>query len=129
MTNASELVQITQAEQIRRGDEPISQHDHQRCSTRDDFVSLGSAASSETASSTDVGCKNLMFGMVMSLSFSCRYSAALEFFCCSSARKTFSAVIGKSRKWIPTARLMALPIAGRAGGIAVSPMPWTSVTP
>src|SRR5262245_40895598 len=29
------------------------------------FVSLGSAARSETASSTDVGCKNLMFGIVI----------------------------------------------------------------
>src|SRR5262249_52634464 len=29
------------------------------------FVSLGSAAKSETASSTDVGCKNLMFGIVI----------------------------------------------------------------
>ena len=31
------------------------------------FVSLGSAARSETASSSDFGCKNLMFGMVVGL--------------------------------------------------------------
>src|SRR5215468_5083200 len=31
------------------------------------FVSLGAAASSESASSTDVGCKNLMFGMVIEI--------------------------------------------------------------
>src|SRR5262245_4849263 len=31
------------------------------------FVSLGSAARSESASSIDVGCKNLMFGMVIEI--------------------------------------------------------------
>src|SRR4029453_24855 len=31
------------------------------------FVSLGSAARSETASSSDFGCKKLMFGMVVGL--------------------------------------------------------------
>src|SRR4030095_8759644 len=31
------------------------------------FVSAGSAARSETASSSDFGCKNLMFGMIVGL--------------------------------------------------------------
>src|SRR4029434_11065915 len=37
MANASEFLQVTQAEQVRRSDEPIAQHDDQRCSTGNYF--------------------------------------------------------------------------------------------